>query len=106
MESYTTSPAESRRRALRGLLLRLGGYGRLNVETIVRHVDVHGSAESCLNVRYADRDRVNRLVAAHNAMHEPADFWPDETDAWRWEPTAAEQAEAAALFAEGGIPCA
>ena len=85
MESYTT-PAEARRRAVRGLLIALG-YGRLNMETVVRHVDSHGSAETCLNVRQIHRAIVGRLVARHNAANAPAAFWSDETDADRWAPT-------------------
>ena len=92
----TTNPAETRRRALRGLLIALG-YGVLNRESVVRHVDSHGSAETALCVRRCHRAIVDHLVDEHNSAAVPAAFWPNECDDWRWVPTEADRTEAAAL---------
>jgi hypothetical protein len=85
------NPAEERRRAVRGLLSRLGGYGALNVAIISRHLDTHGSLLTCENVRTSDRTAVNALVARHNERNEPAPLAADWQDGWRWvigpEPT-------------------
>lgn len=85
MESYTT-PAEARRRAVRGLLLQLGGYGALNTAIILQHLETRGSLLTCENVRSRDRASCNAMVARHNARQEVGSVdWQDE---WRWVPTA------------------
>jgi len=95
MASYTT-PAEARRRAVRGLLLQLGGYGALNTSDILRHLDTHGSLLTCPYIRLRHRAACNALVARHNAraMPEPEPF--DWQDGWRWhlgpEPTRSRRA--------------
>jgi hypothetical protein len=70
---------------LRALLVALG-YGRLNVETVVRHVDAHGDAETCLAVRQCHRALVEMEVARQNLLFAPAEAWGPETDEYRWEP--------------------
>ena len=101
----TTNPAETRRRALRGLLIALG-YGVLNRESVVRHVDSHGSAETALCVRQCHRALVDHLIAEHNSAAVPAAFWPNECDDWRWVPTDPTEGRARTLAGKAVASCA
>ena len=97
MASYTT-PAEARRRAVRGLLLQLGGYGSLNTAVILRHLETRGSLLTCENVRARDRASCNAMVARHNARAWPESVPVDWQDGFRWE-LGPDRTEAAAAIA-------
>ena len=86
MTSYAKQ-TEPRRRALRGLLLRLGGYGRLNVETIVEWTEAHDGDTHLISphVRQCDRGAVASVLSWF--VDAPAAAWGPETDAARWVPT-------------------
>jgi hypothetical protein len=102
MESYTT-PAEARRRAVRGLLLQLGGYGQLNTAIILQHLETRGSLLTCENVRARDRAAVNAMVARHNARQEAGSIdWQDE---WVWEPTERTEGRNRTLAGEAVARC-
>jgi transposase len=98
MASYRPE-TEGRRRALRGLLIRLG-YGRLNVEAVVEWTEGRDDTSVLSpHVRQCDRRAVATLLSWYETP--PAATWGPETDADRWQLGP----EPSAMAAEGGVLC-